>query len=135
MRILGPLGHASRALFDELVQTERLRCWFCRGGYYEIYLTERGLESAKEDMRMVATHGFHPEVLSGEELREREPAINDHVVGGIFYREAATINPYQFVVEMAERAERHGVKFQTASEVVSLRIVDGRVRGCSTTQW
>ena len=42
MRTLAPLGHASRALFDELIQTEKLGCWFCRDGYYEIYLTERG---------------------------------------------------------------------------------------------
>lgn len=129
MRTLGPLGHASRALFDELVQSEKLRCFFCRAGYYEIYLTERGLESAKEDMRIIVPQGFHPEVLSGAELREREPAINDLVVGGIFYPEAATINPYQFVMEMAERAERHGAKFQTSSGVASLRSVDGRIRG------
>ncbi len=129
MRSLGPLGHASRALFDELLETEKLRSFFCRDGYYEIYLTERGLESAKEDIRMIASFGFHPQVLSGAELREREPAMNDRVVGGIFYPEAATINPFQFVMEMAERAERYGAKFQTASDVASVHIVDGRVRG------
>jgi D-amino-acid dehydrogenase len=129
MRALGPLGHASRALFDELVQTEGLRCWFCRGGYYEIYLTERGLESAKEETRMISRYGFHPEVLSGAELREREPAINDDVVGGIFYPEAATINPYQFVAEMAERAESHGAKFRTTTGVAALRTANGRIRG------
>ena len=85
MRTLGPMGHASRALFDELIETENLRCWFCRDGYYEIYLTERGLESAKAESGMLLRHGFHPEVLSGEELRRREPAINDQVVGGIYY--------------------------------------------------
>ena len=129
MKVLGPLGHASRALFDELIQTESLRCYFCRGGYYEIYLTERGLQSAREETRMLSHYGFHPEVLSGADLRDREPAINDRVVGGIFYPEAATINPYQFVLEMKERAERHGAKFQTEAEVVALYIVDGRVRG------
>ena len=129
MQSLAPLGHASRALFDELVEAEKLRCWFSRDGYYEIYLTERGLESAKEEMRMISRYGFHPEVLSGAELRQREPAINDRVLGGIFYPEAATINPYQFVLEIARRTERHGTKFRTTSEFVSLRIVNGRVRG------
>ena len=50
-------------------------------------------------------------------------------MGGIFYPEAATINPYQFVLEMKERAERSGAKFRTTSQVVSLRIVNERVRG------
>jgi D-amino-acid dehydrogenase len=127
MKILAPLGHASRALFDDLIETEKLQCWYCRGGYYEIYLTDRGLELAKEETRILSRHGFHPEQLSGPELRERERAINERVVGGIFYPEAATINPYQFVVEMAERAERHGAKFRTTSEVLSLRIANGRI--------
>ena len=129
MKVLAPLGHASRALFEELIQTENLRCYFCRGGYYEIYLTERGIESAKEESGMLSRYGFHPEVVSGAELREREAAINDRVVGGMFYPEAATINPYQFVLEMKERAERRGAKFRTTSEVIALRIVNQRVRG------
>jgi D-amino-acid dehydrogenase len=129
MRTLGPMGHASRGLFDELIETENLGCWFCRDGYYEIYLTERGLESAKAESGMLLRHGFYPEVVSGEELRRREPAINDQVVGGIYYPEAATINPYQFVVEMAERAERHGAKFQTTTGAVALRTANNRIRG------
>ena len=129
MKVLAPLGHASRVLFEELMQTENLRCYFCRGGYYEIYLTERGIESAKEESGMLSRYGFHPEVVSGAELREREAAINDRVVGGIFYPEAATINPYQFVLEMAKRAERYGATFRTTSEVVSLRNANDRVQG------
>jgi D-amino-acid dehydrogenase len=129
MRTLAPLGHASRVLFDELIQKEELRCWFCRDGYYEIYLTESGLASAKEETRRILRYGFHPEVISGDALRKREPAINYCVVGGVFYPEAATINPYQFVMEMAQRAEHHGAKFQTATGVVALRTTDGRIRG------
>lgn len=129
MRTLAPLGHVSRVLFDELIQTEELRCWFCRDGYYEIYLTESGLASAKEETRMISRYGFHPEVISGDALREREPATNDSVLGGVFYPEAATINPYQFVMEMAQRAEQHGATFQTATGVVALRTADGRIRG------
>ncbi len=129
MKILAPLGHASRALFDELIQTEHLCCYFCRGGYYEIYLTESGFKSAEKERRMLSRFAFHPEVVSGAQLREREPAINDRVVGGIFYPEAATINPYQFVLEMAKRAERYGATFRTTSEVVSLRNANDRVQG------
>ena len=84
MRTLAPLGHASRALFDELIQTEKLGCWFCRDGYYEIYLTESGCASAKEETRRILRYGFHPEVISGDALRKREPAINYCVVGAAF---------------------------------------------------
>jgi glycine/D-amino acid oxidase-like deaminating enzyme len=53
----------------------------------------------------------------------------DQVVGGIFYPEAATINPYQFGAEMAERAERHGAKLLTATNVIASRTADNRTRG------
>jgi D-amino-acid dehydrogenase len=78
---------------------------------------------------MISRYGFHPELLAGDALRERERAINDRVVGGVLYPEAATINPYQFVVEMADRAESHGAQFRASAGVATLHTVDGRIRG------
>ena len=104
MTSLAPLGGTSRTLFDELVETEKLKSYFCRGGYYEVYLTEPGWASARKEAAMVSRFGFHPEVVLGGSLREREPALNDRVVGGVFHPEAASVNPYQFVLEMAQRA-------------------------------
>jgi hypothetical protein len=110
MRILAPLGRVSRRLFDELINTEGLECGFRGEGYYEICLTDRGLESARNEAALVSRFGFHPEMLPGGAVREREPAINGSVVGGIFYPEAATVNPYHFVLEMAKRAEGYGAE-------------------------
>ena len=129
MRIMAPLGHATRELFDELVEQEKLECCFQREGYYEIYLTEHGLESAKKEAAFIARYGFHPEIVPGEVLREREPAMNRQVLGGVFYPEAATVNPYRFVLELAQRAKRYGAKFQTGADVVEIRMVDGKARG------
>ncbi len=92
MHILGPLGHATRELFDLLVEQEKLECCFRREGYYEIYLTERGLESARKEAALIARYGFHPEIIPGDALRERELAMNRQVIGGVFYPEAATVN-------------------------------------------
>ena len=132
MRTLAPLGHTSRELFDELVEAEKLDCHFCREGYYEIYLTERGLESATKEASFISRYGFHPEVMPGDALREREPAINGRVVGGVSYPEAATINPYHFVLEMAQRAERYGAEIHTNTEVVAIRTIDRKVRDVQT---
>jgi len=132
MRTMSPLGHASRQLFDELVEQERLDCCFRREGYYEIYLTERGLESAKKEAALITRYGFHPEVLSGDALREKEPAMNRDVLGGVFYPEAATVNPYRFVLELAKRAEQHGARFELGADVTGIRVFDGKVRGVDT---
>lgn len=132
MRAMAPLGHATRQLFDDLMEEEKLDCCFHRDGYYEIYLTERGLESARREAGLIARYGFHPEVLSGDALREREPAMNDRIVGGVFYPEAATVNPYRFVLELAKRAECWGVTFRTGTGVVNVRSAGDRVSGVET---
>src|SRR5260370_29579330 len=88
MRVMAPLGHASRKIFDDLVEQEKIDCCFQRNGYYEIYLTARGLASAEKEADLIVRYGFHPETISGATLREREPAINGRVVGGVFYPEA-----------------------------------------------
>ena len=129
MTALAPLGRTSRCLFDELIETENLKCYFRRDGYYEVYLTERGWESARKEAAMVSRFGFHPEVMTGGALCEREPALNAHVVGGVFHPEAASINPYQFVLEMAQRAKNFGTESFIGREVAVLRTIGDRVCG------
>ena len=133
MRTLAPLGHATRALFDELVQGEKLDCCFHADGYFEIYLTPRGLDAARKDIDLLAGHGFHAQTQSAPALRECDPAISDRVAGGVFYPEAATINPYRFVLEMAARAARYGAEFRTGTEAAALHAVDRHVRGVRLT--
>jgi len=54
------------------------------------------------------------------------------VLGGLFYPEAATLNPYRFVIEMANRAERHGAVLRTRTEIADVLTGDGKVRGIRT---
>ena len=141
MRVLSPLGHATRELFDDLVAKEKIECCFRRNGHYEIYLTESGFEAAKREADFLRAYGsssprrhslFHPEPVSANSLWQRDPAISDRVVGGVFYPEAETLIPYQFVTELARRAESHGTEFLTITEAARVRIADGRVQGVLT---
>jgi len=134
MRVMAPLGHTSRKIFDELVEQEKIDCCFQRNGYYEIYLTARGLASGEKEAALIGRHGFHPEPIPGDALREREPAVNSQVLGGVFYPEAATLNPYRFVMEMANRADRHGAVLRTRTEIADVLTRDGRVRGIRTRE-
>jgi len=129
LELLGALGHQTSALFDQLVEEEELSCDYARGGYYEIYATERALAAARQEAEMMIVHGYHPESPSGDELREREPSIRESILGGVFFADAATIDPYRFVSALAESAQRHGVTFRTNCEVRSVDVRDGAVRG------
>ena len=129
MEVLGPLGHATSALFENLVSTEQLDCHYQRKGYYEVYLSRRSLEAVQQEVALLRTHGYRPQVFDGAALRLREPALNDRVCGGIFYPEAATINPHRFVRELSERARRHGVLFRSGSKVAQILVDGARVGG------
>ncbi|MFQ5678730.1 MAG: NAD(P)/FAD-dependent oxidoreductase [Gemmatimonadota bacterium] len=129
MGALAPLGRASLALFDRLVADEELACGYRHEGYYQVCRTARGRREAEEEAAIMQRHGYRPELLSGEALREREPALREGTLGGTFYPEAATCVPDRFVTELAERARRRGARLETGREVVELLTRGDRVSG------
>jgi D-amino-acid dehydrogenase len=132
MRALGPLGHASSALFDQLVHEEALECAYRHDGYYEVFLTRAKLDAAQRETALMRHEGYRPEALPGGAMREREPALNERVIGGVFYPEAASVDPHRFVTALAERARGFGVVVRTKTEVVGVETTGGMVRGVRT---
>jgi len=129
MGIVGPLGHMTERLFHELMSEERLECGYRAEGRYDVFLTERGLAAATAEAALTRRYGFESVVLSGAELREREPALTDAVVGGIYDAGSSIAHPYRFVVELAERARRRGALIRTGCSVRGVRVRSGRVEG------
>ena len=125
---MASLGHKTRALYDQLVEEENLECNFAAKGYYDVFRTTAGVESAAHEISAMRTEGFHPERLGGEELREREPALKAGIVGGVFYPEAATVDPHRFVLAMADRARSYGTTIRTGVQVDSV-VSNGHVTG------
>ena len=134
MRALGPLGHESRKLFDELVTHEAIDCSYRHDGYYDVFIQEQRLRAAAAEAELMRAEGYRPEVLDGGEMREREPALKSDVVGGVFYPEGASINPYRFVTGLAERAGRAGATVASRAEVKEVLTEDSAARGVVTTE-
>jgi D-amino-acid dehydrogenase len=134
MNLLGPLGHATCELFEQLVAEEELDCGYRQEGYYEIYRSEAALAAAAAEAELAVDHGYRPQTLQGGEMREREPAVNNSVVGAVFFPEAGTVNPHRFVVEMAARAERQGATIVSGARVAEVLVQAGRVVGVRTHQ-
>ena len=129
MAALAPLGHASLDLFDDLVASENLACDYERSGYYEICRTKEGLAEVTRDAAMMRQYGYHPREMSGDELREIEPAILEAVVGGVYFPEAATCDPHRFVLELADRSVLRGARIETGRGVSEILSTGGAVRG------
>ena len=132
MNLLGPLGHASCELFEQLISEEALDCGYRQEGYYEIYRSEAALAAVAAEAELALSHGYRPQALDGGAMREREPSVNRSVVGAMFFPEAGTVNPHRFVLEMAARSERHGATIVSGSRVTEVVIRGGRVGGVRT---
>ncbi len=133
MAALAPLGHRTTDLFDGLVEGEGLDCDYRRSGYLEVFDTEAGLASGKEEVEVVERHGFAPEYLDGPALREREPLLGAGLRGGWSHDEGTVIEAYRFVLEMADRAVARGARIRSRTEVHTIRSERGSVTGVRTT--
>jgi D-amino-acid dehydrogenase len=138
MDTLAPLGHATISLFDGLLAAENLDCGYRQAGYHEAFLTKPAFHAAQKEAALMRQYGYNPQSFDGAALRGREPALKRDIVGGVFCPEGATVNPYRFVTELADRAAEYGATFESdviVSEVITrhnrvagVRTADGDVR-------
>lgn len=129
MEVLAPMGHRTLALFEQIIAEEEIACGYRPYGYYDVCATEAGFEAACREADLIRPHGYAPETLGPEELRRREPALTPGVVGGVFYPEAATVDPLAFTRGLADAAVRHGIRVREGAEVVDVRVRGGRAEG------
>jgi D-amino-acid dehydrogenase len=127
--ILAALGRAAGTCFREIVEEEGIDCEYHPRGWLEVFRTERALEKARRDADHLRRFGYPVDELSGNDLREREPAFLEEVHGALHYRDAAFANPAAFVRGLAAAAEGQGAKLVTGAEVTGIRIGGGRFRG------
>jgi D-amino-acid dehydrogenase len=133
MRVMAPLGKDALALVDTLVTEERIECEYRAQGYYEVCSTPEGLEVARHEAAIIEAHGYHPESVDGDELRRREPAFGPTVIGGVYFPEAATLDPALFLERLAGAAKRHGVEIREGVDVRSVVTSGGRVTGVDSS--
>jgi D-amino-acid dehydrogenase len=132
MRALEPLGHLSLPLFERLVDEESLDCGYRADGYYELFRTEHGRQEVEAEAAMARSAGYRSEGQAAGELLEREPALREGIRGGMFYPDAATLNPHRFVLELAERIRRLGGSVRTGVEAIEIVRRHGSVAGVRT---
>lgn len=129
MTVMAPLGKDALALFDELLREEGIECEYRPEGYFDVCSTEAGWSAAAHEAAIIERYGYHPEVIDGDELRRREPAFGPGVIGGVFYPEAATLDPGVFLDRLAHAAERRGAEVREGVRVGSVALEGGRAVG------
>ncbi|MDR2109887.1 MAG: NAD(P)/FAD-dependent oxidoreductase [Spirochaetaceae bacterium] len=77
---------------------------------------------------------FDAELVSPREVLELEPEINPSVLGGLYNPGEAVIDPFLYVVALAENAAENGVEFLLDAEVQGIIREGGKIAGVETTR-
>ncbi len=130
--LLRDLQRRSLALYQELIAAEGLACDFEKAGGLELFLTEEKFVHAAHEVEKMRGFGLEWEWLGREAVHALEPAAHPDVVGGIYYRGDAHLNPAKFVEGLAEAAKNYGAQILTGTEVTDIQREGHRVHGVAT---
>jgi len=131
---LRDMQRASRQLYRELIAAEGIECHFQPSGGLTLYITEKKWATASHSLAEAQRFGLRTVALSGDEVRQLEPAVHPNVVGGLHHLEDAHIDPALFVVGLAEAARRQGAILQTGTTVIGLENAGNRITTVHTDQ-
>lgn len=95
---------------------------FKRNGSYVLCFSEDDLPSLRALYERGVENGVEGLViLSGDEVREKEPNIEDTVVAALYAPTGGIVCPFGLTIAMAENACDNGVEFHFLSEVREIR--------------
>ncbi len=116
------LNRPSISRFEHLLERTGLTDLMTKRGALTVYTSTAAIEKNRRHAEFVRQHGVNVRQLSGDEVRELEPAVADSIIGGLFYPDTAhTINPYRLVTSLADSFTDNGGEF-VQSEVQSIDV-------------
>lgn len=132
MEFLGKLGVQAGACFETIVGEENIPCDFRPSGWLEVFRSVEGRRRGDRDAEMLRRYNFDVDVLSGDEVRDREPMLKPGVVGAVHYVQSAIAEPHQFLVKLTEQAQQHGTRLLVNTELRRILVSNGRFVGICT---
>jgi D-amino-acid dehydrogenase len=118
--VLEPFARTSLELHDEIGRTAPAEVGYDRGGYLEIFRSDKGRRMALAEAEFARRQGFDPTEVSRSALQERDPGLCDSVEGGYAYGAGRTMDPFLFVEHVTSLAQREGARVRTGVEVTEV---------------
>lgn len=132
VRALADLGRDMIDRFSDLVETRRLDCDYRITGSDIVCWSQARLDFAHREVGDLTELGFAARALDADEARERQPALRRDAVGGAMLGEGASINPYRFVVQLADRLRENGCAIDEDAGACRPVVRAGRCVGVAT---
>ncbi len=96
------------------------------------YLSPEKLHHHAEHLDIPASFGLEADILEGDAVRDREPALTDAVSGGIYFPTERHLDPASLVAGLRKRCESLGVTFVEDARVTSVERRGDRVTALRT---
>lgn len=98
-------------------------------------VTDEQLEKLPALKKKALDNGVYDvEYLCAKELLRMEPNLNPEVKAGLYIPRESIIDPFLYVVALAENACSNGAEFLLNTQVTGIRTENGRVTAAETTQ-
>ena len=115
----GQLNARANELYDEL--SKELDFPFKRNGSLVLCFRNEDIPELEELMERGKKNGVPGlEIITGDEVRRREPAITDEVVAALYAPTGGIVCPFSLNIAMAENAYVNGVDFKFNSKVIKV---------------
>lgn len=118
---LTALNERTTALFDEY-QRDGVRCEYHRTGHLLVFTTQSTMRSYQTETTPMARIGHPAEPLSGDEVRDLEPAISTNVRAGLRCPQERHLDPDTLIDGLEERCRELGVEFVYDRPVTGIRL-------------
>jgi len=131
--VLKDLLMKSRELLVEIEEEETLDFHFEKKGLFMFCKTEEGLEEESEVVEKANDLGMPAEMLSPEEVAEKEPDLDLDIVGAAYFPKDAHLHPGSLMNGLKKLLADRGVDFVYQTEVQELLTERGGVTGVLST--
>ena len=130
--VKAPLLRLSRQALEDLIRSEPLDCEFETIGTLNVYRDERAFEQSRWLPKLLTDCGMPVETWDGAHCREREPALNDSIVGGYFNPLDAHLRPERYVAEMARAVKVRGGTICESTRITGFRMAGDSIASVTT---
>jgi D-amino-acid dehydrogenase len=131
--LLRDLHTASAKLYAELAARRDLTFDYAQKGMLSAYTTAQGLHHGEAEVKLLAEFGVPAQMLDAAAAHQKEPALHERVVGGVFFPNDGHFNPSKFVQGLAESAEKRGVRIQRNTEILHIQAGGNEIKSVLTT--
>lgn len=119
----------SRELLIEMEKKEFINFHLEKRGLFMFCRSQEGLQEEAEVVHKANELGMPAEVLTPEEVAEKEPALDMDIIGATYFPKDAHLHPGVLMDELKGLLVERGVKFEFHTEATDLIIKGNSVQG------